>query len=369
MPTAKTIFEKNPGKPATVDGLYSDQELQLANRNAGFILELLRHDITPTGAHYLLTHFDVPMLDPERHRIAFSSGFERPFDLRLQELRQLPQVTIPVTMECAGNGRASVSPRTHSMPWADGAIGTAEWTGTPLAPLLEEAKPARGTVDIVFTGADEGFDNGVRHFFARSLSLDRIAALDVLLVHAMNGLPLLPQHGAPMRLVVPGWYGMASVKWLTKIEAIAEPYRGHQQIRNYNYRSESDEPGVPVEDIRVRALMIPPGVPDWVTRFRHLEAGRHEIMGRAWAGRVPIAKVEFGFGETWIEAEVTAAKTPYAWSQWSVAWDAPPGEHILRCRATDAEGNSQPLTPRWDAAGLGNNVVQKVVVYVSGDAA
>lgn len=369
MSSARVIFEQNPGKPATVDGLYSHQELQLANRNAGFILELLHHDVTPTGAHYLLTHFDVPLLDPEHHRITFGAGFERPFDLGLTELRQRPQLTIPVTMECAGNGRAGVSPRTHSMPWADGAIGTAEWTGTPLAPLLEEAQPVDGTVDIVFTGADEGFDNGVRHFFARSLSLDRIAALDVLLVHEMNGAPLLPQHGAPMRLVVPGWYGMASVKWLTTIEAIAEPYRGLQQIRNYNYRNHPDEPGIPVEGIRVRALMVPPGLPDWVTRFRHLEPGRHNIVGRAWAGRVPISKVEFGIDDTWIEAELSPAKTPFAWSKWSVAWDASPGEHVLRCKATDAEGNCQPLTPRWDAAGLGNNEVQKVVVYVSGDAA
>ncbi|MFC3616141.1 molybdopterin-dependent oxidoreductase [Lutimaribacter marinistellae] len=365
MSTTREIFEQHPGKPSTVDGLYSEHEVRLANRNAGAILELLRHDVTPTGAHYLLTHFDVPMLDPARHKVSFGEGFERSFDLGLEELRQLPQVTVPVTLECAGNGRAGVSPRNHSMPWTEGGVGTSEWTGTPLAPLIDRARPADGTVDIVFTGADEGFDSGTRHFYGRSLSRDRIAELGVLLVHEMNGAPLLPQHGAPMRLIVPGWYGMASVKWISTIEAIPTAYQGLQQAKNYRYRNHPDDPGEPVEEIRVKSLMVPPGIPDWTTRSRYVEHGRYEIVGRAWAGRRPVAKVEFGIGEEWIEAMLSPATVPSAWAKWSVTWDAKPGEHILRCRATDTDGNTQPVDPRWDAAGFGNNAVQQVRVFVS----
>lgn len=364
MASITQTFRDNPGKPATVDGVYSEQEVRLANRNSGIILETLRHDITPTGAHYLLTHFDVPQIDARTYRLSFGAGFEAPFDLSLDEIRALPQVTMPVTLECAGNGRARVSPRSHSMPWSVEAVGTSEWTGTPLAPLIERARPKGGTVDIVFTGADEGFDNGVRHFFGRSLSLERIAEMDVLLVHQMNGAPLLPQHGAPLRIIVPGWYGMASVKWLSRIEAVDTPYDGFQQVQTYRYRDHADEQGRPVTSIRVKSLMVPPGIPDWVTRLRYVEPGPVEIVGRAWAGKVPVAKVEFGVGDSWSDAKLAPAPGPYAWSKWSVTWQATPGEHLLRCRATDAEGNTQPLEQRWDASGFGNNAAHSVGVYV-----
>ncbi len=365
MARVSDIFENHPGKPATEDGIYSEYEVRLANRNAGVILETLAQDITPTGAHYLLTHFDVPMLDAARHELVFGAGFESPFTLSMADIRALPQVTMPVTLECAGNGRAGVSPRSHSMPWGVEAVGTSEWTGTPLGPLLERARPEAETVEIVFTGADEGFDGGVRHHFGRSLTLEQIAELDVLLVYAMNGASLLPQHGAPLRIIVPGWYGMASVKWLSRIEAVSEPYQGYQQVRTYRYRDHVDDPGRPVTALRVKSLMVPPGVPDWVTRCRHVAPGPVQITGRAWAGSLPVARVEFGVDDIWQEARLVPGSGPYAWSKWTTTWDARPGEFRLRCRATDVEGNTQPLEPRWDASGFGNNAAHCVDVYVS----
>ena len=283
----------------------------------------------------------------------------------MEEVRALPQVTGPVTLECAGNGRRGLSPRSRSMPWGCEAVGTALWTGTRLAPLIERARPAPGTVEIAFEGADRGYDDGHEHAFGRSLTLERIAELDPLLIHAMNGQPLLPQHGAPLRLLVPGWYGMASVKWLSRIEALDRPYEGFQQVRTYRYRDAADEAGRPVTAIRVRSLMVPPGVPDWLTRTRRLRPGPVAIQGRAWAGRVPIARVELGVGEDWREAELTPPPGPHAWTGWRAEWDAEPGEHVLRCRATDANGETQPLDPRWDLGGFGNNAVQRVPVYVA----
>ena len=362
-------WEKNQSPPDAVDGAYSEHEVRLANRNSGLILETLRHDRTPTGAHYLLTHFDVPALDPARHRLSFGAGFENPYELGMDQIRALPQVTEAVTMECAGNGRAGVSPRARSMPWNVEAVGTSAWTGTPLRPLIERADPKKGTVDIVFTGEDEGYDKGVRHFFGRSLSLREIAELDVLLVHEMNGAPLLPQHGAPLRIIVPGWYGMASVKWLSKIEAVDAPYQGFQQVQTYRYRDHADDPGRPVTSIRVKSLMVPPGIPDWTTRKRYVAPGPVEIVGRAWSGKAPIERVEFGAGDDWQEATVTPGEGPHAWSKWTVTWQAVPGEYQLRCRATDAAGNTQPLTARWDARGFGNNAAQTVEVCVGGEPA
>lgn len=363
----KDIFERIKTRPKTVDGVFSNAEVRLANRNSGNLLETLKLDITPTGLHYLLIHFDVPLLDDSKHTLSFGNGFESPYSLTMQEIKQLPSIDMPVTLECAGNGRTEMSPRTHSMPWQYEAVGTSVWTGTPLAPLIEKAQPASGTVEVSFTGADRGYDKGVQHAFGRSLTLEQIESLDVLLVYGMNGHPLLPQHGAPLRLIVPGWYGMASVKWLSNIEALPEPYQGFQQVRTYRYREKADDPGTPVTAIRVKSLMTPPGIPDWISRSRQLESGVHTITGRAWSGNgTPITRVEFSDGSGWVDAKLQQNKQDrYAWSKWSVDWHAAPGEYELSCRATDANGDIQPLDERWDASGFGNNVVQTVPVYVT----
>ncbi len=357
----------NPKKrPHTEDDRFSREEVRLANRNHGAMLELLKFDVTPTGGHYLLNHFDVPVLEAGTYSLELKGAFANPTSLSLAEIMARPDVTIPVTMECAGNGRAGVHPRSCSMPWMYEAVGTSAWTGTPLKPIIEEAAPLAEVVEISFIGADFGFDKATPHYFGRALTLKQIAELDVLLVWAMNDQPLLPQHGAPLRIIVPGWYGMASVKWLTEIEALTEPYQGFQQVETYRLRNDEDDPGRPVGPIRVKSLMVPPGVPDWLTRRRHVESGPVEITGRAWSGDgVPVAKVEFGVGDNWIEADVTPGSGPFAWSGWRVIWDAEPGEHILRCRATDADGQVQPIDAVWDLSGFANNAVQEVEVFVS----
>ncbi len=337
----------------------------LANRNHGLLLETLRLDVTPTGAHYLLNHFDVPILDQDRHLLKFTGAFDAPCELTLEQIKSFPAKTMPVTMECAGNGRAGVSPRSFSMPWMYEAVGTSMWTGTPLAPLIRKAAPRSDLVEISFTGADYGFDMGEDHFFGRSLTLQQLEELDVLLVFGMNGAPLLPQHGAPLRLIVPGWYGMASVKWLTDIEALTEPYDGFQQMRTYRFKETADDEGRPVQAIRVKSLMLPPGVPDWKTRRRYVQAGPVELMGRAWsgAGRT-IECVEVEIRDEWHEAELQKNPDRYAWTKWSYAWAAEPGEHGLRCPATDSAGDTQPLDPPWDMSGFANNAAHCVNVFV-----
>ncbi len=359
-------FQAPAPKATTTDGVYDDAERALANRNSGTLLETLALDVTPTGAHYLLTHFDTPILDAASHRLRFHGAFETPFELTLDEICALPQVTMPVTLECAGNGRSGVSPRRYSMPWGYEAAGTYEWTGTPLAPLLARAAPRAEAVEITFTGADFGYDSGCGHYFGRSLALEQLEALDVLLVHGMNGLPLLPQHGAPLRIVVPGWYGMASVKWLTDIEAVTQPYQGYQQVQTYRYREHAEDPGRPVTEIRVKSLMVPPGAPDWVSRARLVTAGAVEVQGKAWSGGGrEIVKVELGVDGHWQEAELTGRTGPYAWTGWRATWHAEPGAHLLQCRATDASGAQQPLEPPWDHSGFGNNAAHTVEVHVA----
>lgn len=362
--------ENNPFEEFEPRGYAGDEfsavDVNLANRNSGLALEMMHHDVTPMGMHYLLSHFDVPVTDADIWALVLDGNFKRPMSLSMDDLKKRDTVTIPVTMECAGNGRATHEKRSVSMPWFYGAVGTSEWTGTPLIDLLEEAGIGEGAVEISFLGADRGFDHAVEHNFGRSLTLKQIANRDILLCHSMNGMALLPQHGFPLRLIVPGWYGMASVKWLNRIEALNEPYQGYQQVGTYRYRQEVGDEGVGVTDIRVKSLMVPPGIPDWYSRRRLVEAGPVEIIGRAWSGAgVGIEKMEFSHdGEIWQEAELLQSVGQYAWRKWKFTWDAKPGEYVLSCRATDANGEIQPLTPPWDAAGFGNNEVHRVRVTV-----
>jgi DMSO/TMAO reductase YedYZ molybdopterin-dependent catalytic subunit len=349
-----------------VQGAFSREEVALANRNPGMPLEGLRYDVTPAGMHYLLSHFDIPEVDAPAWRLSIDGRVQAAFSLSLAELKQLPARTLRVTLECAGNGRAGMSPRYPSMPWIGEAVGTAEWTGTPLRHLLEKARLTDRATEVAFLGLDRGFDRGVEHHYGRSLGIDLALSDDVLVVHAMNGQPLLPQHGYPCRLIVPGWYGMASVKWLSRIEVLDRPFDGFQQVVGYHYRRSADDPGTPVSTLRVRSLMVPPGIPDWYTRRRLVEAGRVELHGRAWAGGgVPISRVEVGIDGQWRDALLAPAGVHrFAWRAWRCPWEAIRGEHLLQCRAHAADGSMQPMQPDWNTAGMGNNAVQAVQVTV-----
>ena len=340
------------------------EELGLTQRNHSLHLEGLRYDVTPIGMHYLLIHFDIPDARESEWSVSVSGLVREPLVLSMADLRTRPRVTMPVTMECAGNGRARLAPRPISQPWLEGAIGTAEWTGTPLAPILAEAGLEDGAVELVFTGADRGVQGGIEQDYERSLTVADASRADVLLAYEMDGQPLPPQHGFPVRLLVPGWYGMTSVKWLRRITAVAEPFEGFQ-MDAYRLRAHPDEPGVPVTRMLPRALMVPPGIPEFMARTRLVEAGRQELFGRAWSGWARVAKAEVSVdGGEWAEAELEEAVGVHAWAAWRFGWDAEPGEHELACRATDAAGNTQPGEQRWNHHGLQNNAVQRVRVTV-----
>ncbi|MGQ0652361.1 MAG: sulfite oxidase [Betaproteobacteria bacterium] len=346
-----------------VTGRFTREEVALATRNHGMPLEALREEITPAGLHYLLIHFDIPAPPA---RLEIGGLVERPLAITPTEIRSLPSRTLRVTLECAGNGRAQLSPRYPSMPWLEEGVSTADWTGVPLRALLERAGVRDTVREIAFFGADRGIDGGIEHPFARSLTLAHALHEDVLVAYAMNGAALPPQHGAPLRLVVPGWYGMASVKWLASVQALAEPFDGPQQVRSYHFRRDAADAGTPCTRMRVNSLMVPPGIPDFYTRSRMVEPGLVEITGRAWSGEAAIAAVEFAVDGRWSPARLTGSAGPYSWTGWQAAWQARPGEHELACRATDAAGHRQPLEGDWDLSGFGNNAVHRMRVTVRG---
>jgi len=343
----------------------SMDELQLAARNHGMPLEALRYDVTPVGLHYLLVHFDVPAA-PESWRLEIGGCVDRPVSLSLDDLRALPSTTRIVTMECAGNGRARLDPHVVSQPWLAEAVGTGEWKGVEIAPLLEQAGVRDGSVDVVFAGLDRGIDGGVDQVYERSLPVGDALGGDALLAYELNGEPLPPQHGFPLRLVVPGWYGMTNVKWLERITVVDAPFTGYQQAHAYRFRRSEGDEGVPVTRMQPRALMVPPGVPDFMTRRRFVEPGTIRLEGRAWSGLAPVAAVDVSAdgGATWSGADLQHPPDPAAWAGWSFEWEAAEGDHELACRARDAHGNEQPLEPEWNVGGYSNNAVQRVAVTV-----
>ena len=360
-------FPPVTGDPAPDDsGRYYHEELSLAFRNRGMPLEALRYARTPTGLHYLLIHFDIPVVDAATWSLDIGGLVEKPITLDLETIKAMPAVTRPVTMECAGNGRARMHPRPVSQPWLNGAIGTAEWTGTPLAPILEQAGLKSEVADIVFTGEDSGMEAGEMQYYQRSLTPDQVMDDQALLVYGMNGQPLEPQHGYPLRLLVPGWYGMTSVKWLRRIEAVSQRFDGHYMDGTYRYRDTIEVAGEPVTHQRIRSLMAPPGVPDFYFRKRMVEAGKHRLVGRAWAGPKKVVKVEVSTdgGKSWAPAQVEPAGAACCWQGWSFDWQATPGETTLAVRATDEDGKTQPDEPIWNIHGMGNNAVQMVDVIV-----
>jgi sulfane dehydrogenase subunit SoxC len=366
--SATETFTRGMPRVAEPGEAIGHDELALATRNHGMPLEALRYDVTPPGLHYVLTHYDIPAVDPGSWSLSIGGAVERPVTLGLDELMRRPSVTSRVLLECAGNGRARYEPRPVSQPWLLEAVGAAEWTGTPLAPLLAEAGVSPAAVDVVFTGADHGVERGVEQDYARGLPLAEALRPEALLVWAMNGAPLPPQHGAPLRLVVPGWYGMAQVKWLARIDVLDRPFDGFQNTTAYRLKVDVDEDGEPVSRIRPRALVAPPGWPDFMTRERFVRAGPVLLSGRAWSGAAPVTRVEVSTdgGRTWADATLAPPdpEHPFTWRAWQFEWAARPGTVELLARATDAAGDTQPVEQDWNRQGMANNLVQRVPVTV-----
>jgi len=342
-------------------------ELQLSKRCHGAHIETLSQDVTPVGSHFLLIHYDVPYISAETHTLRVHGLVEREQVLSMADIRGRPALTESCLMACAGTGRTAMKKRfwTH-VPWGPDSFGCSQWTGCSLADVLREAGPKDGARQVVFTGADRGVEGGKVQHFQRSLSLDDALLGHCLLVYQMNGQDLVPAHGAPLRLIVPGWYGMASVKWLTSIEVTAGGWWGYQ-MKGYSYRrSEEDEEMIPLEQLPVRALMAPPGSPDFLSRARVVAPGCHRITGRAWSGAVDIARVEFSSdgGETWRQAAVEAKNGAFGWAKWHVDWEAEEGTFVLSCRAVDAAGRAQDAAGDEQFNWTGMGCTQPQLVYV-----
>lgn len=320
--------------------------------------------VMPNASFYVRNHFQIPKLDVSVWRLNVCGLIERPLSLSWRDLANMPSQTRVVTLECAGNGRSMLHPRVNGEQWNLGAVSTAEWTGVPMAEVLDRAGVTNAGRHVVFRGADTGkvHDNGDPIRFERGLSVDDIRGSDALLAYAMNGEALPIQHGYPLRLIVPGWYAVASVKWLTEIEVINEPFRGHYQTETYFFEWQRDGQLVrePVSLQRVRSLITEPAADTEIDR------GELAIRGVAWSGAAPIAKVEVTIDDgPWHEARLVGERKRHSWQWWELITrldDA--GEKVIRARATDMASRTQPQLPEWNRLGYGNNAMQAVRINV-----
>ena len=331
--------------------------------NAETELDELGEDMTPQSRFFVRSHFPRPDRGRDEHRLEVGGAVEHPLRLSVADLEAMGTRRVTATLECAGNGRTGLRPLPTGEPWGLGAVGTARWEGVPIRTVLESARVRPGGIEVLATGADRGKPPGRAEAisFARSIPLAKAMDPDTLLAFRMNDEPLSPEHGAPVRLVVPGWYGVASVKWLERLEVLPEPFRGYYQVERYVSDLADGKPAGPIGPMRVRSLIVSPLDGQIVPR------GRVILRGKAWSGDGEVVRVQIGVdgGEARHAATLLPTPSPHAWRAWEFPWEPrEPGRHVLRSFATDKEGNRQPELGRWNVHGYENNAAQAVVVTV-----
>jgi len=319
--------------------------------------------VMPNGRFYIRNHFQIPNLNAADYRLVVGGLVRRKLSLSLRDLMQMPSQTLFATLECAGNGRTEFDPPIPGEKWAFGAVSTAEWTGVPLKAVLDHAGIESSAREVLFRGADRGTVEGssgtIR--FERSLRLDEAGGSGAILAYVMNGEPLPIHHGFPLRLIVPSWYAVASVKWLTDIELIGQPFAGHFQTKKYCYEWQrgSEDAREPVTRMQVRALITEPN------QGSEIERGDIAIRGVAWSGIAPIERVEVNTGGAWHQANLIGQPSRQAWQRWELVTRInAPGPAMLRARATDSAGRVQPEHAEWNRLGYGNNSIQEVAIRV-----
>jgi DMSO/TMAO reductase YedYZ molybdopterin-dependent catalytic subunit len=308
--------------------------------------ELLDGLLTPNHLFYIRNHFPVPQLDARTHSLNLSGAVRNPFTIAYEELRAMPSETRTATLECAGNGRVFLVPPVEGVQWQSGAIGTAEWSGVPLTALLHRAGLNEHASEIVFEGADKGVPKEKpippgEIIYARSIPLSK--APDVLIAYAMNGQDLSPDHGYPLRALVPGHYGMASVKWLSSIRLTARPFQGYFQTTDYAWWKEngnSNPERVPLGEMSLKSQIARPQIDEPIAA-----GSRYRVYGAAWSAN-QVDSVEFSDddGQSWQQAQLLDPAHPGIWRRWQFEWQVPstPGPRTLRSRARDSKGNLQP---------------------------
>jgi len=324
-------------------------------------LATLNTYITPNEFFFVRHRYPTPELDCANCELRICGEVESQLVLSVDELQTYPQKSIVVTTECAGNGRTQLDPPTSGLQFSTGAVGTAEWTGVALRDVLARAGIKPTAVEVLMIGADHNpdpNDTELPQRYERSIPLQKALHEDTLLALKMNGEDIPRDHGYPIRAIIPGWYGMASVKWLTHIELIDKPFAGHYQSSEYVIKQPGESPSKPVTELLVKSLITSPESDEL------LDSGEIEFRGVAWSVHgVQSVEVKSENGD-WSEAALEPERSKYAWRFWSHALNLGPGEHVIGVKATDNKGNMQPEEPEWNELGYEINPIHRIEIEV-----
>jgi DMSO/TMAO reductase YedYZ molybdopterin-dependent catalytic subunit len=317
-------------------------------------LDLLADAITPIEHFFLRNNHAIPTLAPAEWALTIDGHVEQPFTLSYAELRELPAVSNVAFLECYGNGRKRFAEQgrpAEGLPWRNGAIGNAEWTGVPVAWLLERAGVQRGAVQVeCHAGGDHEFVRGVE--VAKLLD-------DAILAYAMNGQDLPIAHGGPVRLVVPGWGGINWVKWIVGMTVLDHESPSPYNQQSYVLLDQGGSAQAKAREVRVKSVIADPRPADG------LGAGAQVVRGMAWSPHgVAHVEVSTDGGEHWQPARLLDDLGPRAWRQFTWIWDAAPGDYLLASRATDLAGNVQPIDVPFNQKGYLMNAIEFVPVQV-----
>ena len=353
--------------PVTSDGLIVRQQEPL---NLEMPFSTLSSFTTPNESFYVRCHFPIPEIAVADWRLKVEGEVEAPFELDYDTLRAMESRTIAATLECAGNNRLFLEPKVKGVQWGLGAVGNASWTGVALSAVLDRAKVKPGAIEVILEGADEGEianppKPGGRIRYARSLPLGK-ARNDVLLAYEMNGEELSPSHGFPLRAIVPGWYAMASVKWLRRIIVTSESFAGYYQSIDYTYwdrRADGLPTLKPLAEQQIKAEIARPETGEVVPAD-----APYRVHGAAWSSDAEITKVEVSTdsGATWSLASLGRDSVPNAWRLWEYDWRTPAnsGRQTLMARATDSRGRTQSFERSADRGTYMINHVLSIIVEV-----
>jgi sulfite oxidase len=324
--------------------------------------------LTPVDAFFVRQHIPRPdPINPESYRLTVNGMVGKPLSLSLADLKKLPQYTVPAVLECTGNGRAFYSPKVPGIQWGRGAVGNAEWSGPRVADILKMAGASSGAAFLETDGADSGVAKTPD--FIRSLPMKKALHPATLLALNMNGQPLPAIHGFPVRLIVPGWDGTSSVKWVIRLSAAADPNKGFFMNPGYRFPKYALPPGTPARPAELEVIEGMP-VKSTITAPEDQSKaplGPIVVRGFAWAGENAIERVDVSTdgGSRWREAKLTGPKLPFAWRLWQLDWQpADPGYYTILSRATDSAGRVQPIVATWNPSGYLWNAIDRVGITV-----
>jgi sulfite oxidase len=329
---------------------------------------LLDSWITPVEHFYVRQHMPIPVgVDAATWTLQIEGEVDSPVTLTLDELRKMPSATVTTVLECAGNGRAFFDPPVAGIQWEKGAVGNARWTGVRMGDVLKRAGVKPSGRFVTMNGADRGM--GQQPDFVRQVPIEKALDPDTVIAYEMNGAPIHPLHGFPLRAIIPGWEGAYSIKWLTNLRVLDKEFDGFWVASGYRYPTKTVAPGAPV-DPKDMAPLTGLVVKSLITKPLHeavIAPGKIDVAGFAWAGETDIARVDVStdHGATWQPARLVGERAKYAWRRFEYTFQATrPESYLIMSRATDANGKTQPIMPAWNPSGYLWNAPDSVRIEV-----